>query len=100
MWNGFSCPENVTSCVNSPVTLISQVIERFYPCVKLGHILVSFEAKVTLYIIQFLAPFFLMCVLVSFVSFSQPESKMMMKDFHISKKMPHSPKQKVVCIGI
>jgi E3 SUMO-protein ligase PIAS1 len=69
MWNGFSCPENVTSCVNSPVTLISQVIERFYPCVKLGHILVSFEAK--------------------------PESKMMMKDFHISKKMPHSPKQKV-----
>ena len=67
---------------------------------KLGHILVSFEAKVTLYIIQFLAPFFLMCVLVSFVSFSQPESKMMMKDFHISKKMPHSPKQKVVCIGI
>jgi E3 SUMO-protein ligase PIAS1 len=95
MWNGFSCPENVTSCVNSPVTLISQVIERFYPCVKLGHILVSFEAKVTLYIIQFLAPFFLMCVLVSFVSFSQPESKMMMKDFHISKKMPHSPKQKV-----
>ncbi|KAG7633185.1 Pseudouridine synthase catalytic domain superfamily [Arabidopsis suecica] len=26
----------------------------FYPCVKLWHILVSFEAKVTLYIIQFL----------------------------------------------
>ncbi|CAL9214226.1 unnamed protein product [Arabidopsis halleri] len=69
MWNSFSCPETVTPSLNSPVSLISQVIERFYPCVKLGHILVSFEAK--------------------------PESKMLVKDFHISKAMPHSHKQRV-----
>ncbi|XP_006306754.2 E4 SUMO-protein ligase PIAL1 isoform X1 [Capsella rubella] len=67
--NSFSSPENVTPCVDSPVTLISQVIERFYPCVKLGHILVSFEPK--------------------------PESKILMKDFYISKKIPYSGKQKV-----
>ncbi|XP_019091576.1 PREDICTED: E4 SUMO-protein ligase PIAL1-like isoform X2 [Camelina sativa] len=69
MWNSFSSPEIVTPNVDSPVSLISEVIEKFYPCVKLGHIVLSCEAK--------------------------PESKILVKDFHISKKMPHSLKQKV-----
>ncbi|XP_010475710.1 PREDICTED: E4 SUMO-protein ligase PIAL1-like isoform X2 [Camelina sativa] len=69
MSNSFSNPEIVTPSVDSPVSLISEVIERFYPCVKLGHIVLSCEAK--------------------------PELKILVKDFHISKKMPHSLKQKV-----
>ncbi|XP_010489534.1 PREDICTED: E4 SUMO-protein ligase PIAL1-like isoform X2 [Camelina sativa] len=69
MSNSFSSPKIVTPSVVSPVSLISQVIERFYPCVKLGHIVLSCEAK--------------------------PESKILVKDFRISKKMPHSLKQKV-----
>ncbi|KAL1204650.1 E4 SUMO-protein ligase PIAL1 [Cardamine amara subsp. amara] len=69
MWKNFSSPENGTLSVNNPITLIPQVMERFYPSVKLGHILLSFEAK--------------------------PESKVLLKDFHISKKMPHSPKERV-----
>ncbi|KAF8089611.1 hypothetical protein N665_0501s0023 [Sinapis alba] len=70
MLKGFTTPENVTSSVNSPVSLIPQVMERFYPFLKLGHILVSFEAKA--------------------------ESNILVKDFHISRKMlQHSPEAKV-----
>ncbi|KAJ4879027.1 zinc ion binding [Raphanus sativus] len=70
MWKGFSGPENVASGLNSPFSLIPQVMERFYPFTKLGKILVSSE--------------------------SEAESNIMLKDFHISKKMlQHSPKQKV-----
>ncbi|KAF8110348.1 hypothetical protein N665_0085s0074 [Sinapis alba] len=70
MWKGFSSPENVTSGVNNPVSLIPQVMERFYPFVKLWQILVSSEAEA--------------------------ESNILMKDFHVSKKMlQNSPKQKV-----
>lgn len=70
MWKGFSGPENVASGLSSPVSLIPQVMERFYPFTKLGQILVSSE--------------------------SEAESNILMKDFYISKKMlQHSPKQKV-----
>ncbi|CAH2038526.1 unnamed protein product [Thlaspi arvense] len=70
MWKGFSSPENVTPTLNSPVSLIPQVMERFYPFLKLGNILVSSEGKT--------------------------ESNMLVKDFHISKKMlQHSTKLKV-----
>lgn len=43
-----------------------------------------------------------MCAKLAFsFLFWQAESNIMLKDFHISKKMlQHSPKQKVVCIGI
>ncbi|KAG5391077.1 hypothetical protein IGI04_032618 [Brassica rapa subsp. trilocularis] len=70
MWKGFSGAENVASGLSSPVSLIPQVMERFYPFTKLGQILVSSE--------------------------SEAESNILMKDFYISKKMlQHSPKQKV-----
>ncbi|KAL0797527.1 hypothetical protein Bca101_052701 [Brassica carinata] len=70
IWKGFSSPENVASGMNSPVSLIPQVMERFYPFTKLGKILVSSEAEA--------------------------DSNIMLKDFHISKKMlQHSPRQKV-----
>ncbi|CAF2260567.1 unnamed protein product [Brassica napus] len=70
MWKGFSGPENVASGLSSPVSLIPQVMERFYPFTKLGQILVSSE--------------------------SEAESNILMKDFYISKKMlQNSPKQKV-----
>ncbi|WZZ11430.1 hypothetical protein YC2023_097351 [Brassica napus] len=70
MWKGFSGPENVASGLSSPVSLIPQVMERFYPFTKLGQILVSSE--------------------------SEAESNILMKEFYISKKMlQHSPKQKV-----
>ncbi|CAH8357845.1 unnamed protein product [Eruca vesicaria subsp. sativa] len=70
MWKGFSSPENVASGLSSAVNLIPQVMERFYPFTKLGQILVSTEAEA--------------------------ESNILMKDFHISKKMlQDSPKQKV-----
>ncbi|ESQ35986.1 hypothetical protein EUTSA_v10007035mg [Eutrema salsugineum] len=61
MWKGFSSPENVTSSLNNPLSLIPLVMERFYPFLKLGHILLSSEAKT--------------------------ESNILMKDFQISKKM-------------
>ncbi|VVA90557.1 unnamed protein product [Arabis nemorensis] len=69
LWNGFSSAESVIPSVNSHLTLFQQVIERFYPFVKLGHIIVSFEAK--------------------------QESKTLVKDFYISENMPHSPKPKI-----
>lgn len=70
MLKGFTGSENVTSSVNSPVSLIPQVMERFYPFLKLGHILVSSEAKA--------------------------ETNILVKDFHISRKMlQHSPQAKV-----
>ncbi|CAN8305822.1 unnamed protein product [Cochlearia groenlandica] len=69
MWNDFGCPENAIPSVNSPSSVILQVIERFYPFVKLGHTLVSFEAKA--------------------------ESFIHVKDFHVSEKMQHSSKQMV-----
>ncbi|XP_048597835.1 E4 SUMO-protein ligase PIAL1-like isoform X2 [Brassica napus] len=70
MLKDFTSPEDVASSVNSPISLIPQVMERFYPFFKLGHILVSFEAKA--------------------------ESNILAKDFHISKKMlQHSPQAKV-----
>ncbi|KAL0732522.1 hypothetical protein Bca4012_008731 [Brassica carinata] len=70
MMKGFTSPDNVASSVNSPISLIPQVMERFYPFLKLGHILVSSEATA--------------------------ESNILVKDFHISKKMlEHSPQAKV-----
>ncbi|KFK43196.1 hypothetical protein AALP_AA1G092800 [Arabis alpina] len=69
MWKGFNSAENVTPSVDNPLSLFQQVIERFYPFVKPAHIIVSFEAK--------------------------QESKALVKDFYISKNMPHSLKSKV-----
>ncbi|XP_013672614.2 E4 SUMO-protein ligase PIAL1 [Brassica napus] len=70
MLEGFTSSEDVASSVNSPISLIPQVMERFYPFLKLGDILVSSEATA--------------------------ESNILMKDFHISEKMlQHSPQAKV-----
>ncbi|CAN7066072.1 unnamed protein product, partial [Brassica oleracea var. botrytis] len=70
MLEGFTSSEDVASSVDSPISLIPQVMERFYPFLKLGHILVSSEATA--------------------------ESNILMKDFHISEKMlQHSPQAKV-----
>ncbi|CAH8356046.1 unnamed protein product [Eruca vesicaria subsp. sativa] len=46
MLKSFTSPENVASSLtpNGPVTLIPQVMEKFYPFLKLGHILVTSEA--------------------------------------------------------
>ncbi|KAL0694617.1 hypothetical protein Bca4012_061797 [Brassica carinata] len=46
MLKSFTGPENVASSLtpNGPISLIPQVIERFYPFLKLRHILVSSEA--------------------------------------------------------
>ncbi|KAL0757904.1 hypothetical protein Bca101_095572 [Brassica carinata] len=70
MLEGFTSSEDVASSVDSPISLIPQVMERFYPFLKLGHILVSSEATA--------------------------ESNILVKDFHISEKMlQHSPQAKV-----
>ncbi|CAH8383995.1 unnamed protein product [Eruca vesicaria subsp. sativa] len=70
MLKGFTSHEDVASSVNGPITLIPQLMERFYPFLKLVHILFSSEATA--------------------------ESNMLVKDFHISTKMlQHSPQAKV-----
>ncbi|KAF3582275.1 hypothetical protein DY000_02033833 [Brassica cretica] len=51
------------------IALADQIMERFYPFVKLGHVLVSLEVKAGYTILA--------------------------HDFHISKNMPHSPKERI-----
>ncbi|XP_023634878.1 E4 SUMO-protein ligase PIAL2 [Capsella rubella] len=55
--------------ITSPSSTFSQIMERFYPFVKLGHVLVSFEVKAGY--------------------------TMLAHDFHISKNMPHSLQEKI-----
>ncbi|CAH8277804.1 unnamed protein product [Arabidopsis lyrata] len=55
--------------INCPGSTFSQIMERFYPFVKLGHVLVSFEVKAGY--------------------------TMLAHDFHISKTMPHSLQEKI-----
>ncbi|KAJ4915065.1 zinc ion binding [Raphanus sativus] len=72
MLMSFTGPENVASSLtpNGPVSLIPQVMERFYPFLKLRHILVSSEAE--------------------------SESIVLVKNFHISKNLlQHSPRPRV-----
>ncbi|CAH2080209.1 unnamed protein product [Thlaspi arvense] len=64
MKNTFGSPGNTSPGVKSPGGILSQIIERFFPFVKLGHVLVSLEGK---------------------AGFT-----MLAHDFHISKNMPHS----------
>ncbi|XP_009140100.1 E4 SUMO-protein ligase PIAL2 isoform X2 [Brassica rapa] len=69
MKNGFGTPENTSLAIQIPGGTLSQVMERFYPFVKLGHLLVSLEVKAGYTILA--------------------------HDFHISKNMPHSPKERI-----
>ncbi|CAH8390331.1 unnamed protein product [Eruca vesicaria subsp. sativa] len=69
MKNGFGNPENTIPSVQSPGGTLSQIMERFYPFVKLGHVLVSLEVK--------------------------SGYTMLAHDFHISKNMPHSPQERI-----
>ncbi|CAG7906693.1 unnamed protein product [Brassica rapa] len=69
MKNGFGTPENTSLAIQSPGGTLSQIMERFYPFVKLGHLLVSLEVKAGYTILA--------------------------HDFHISKNMPHSPKERI-----
>ncbi|CAA7053285.1 unnamed protein product [Microthlaspi erraticum] len=72
MWKSFSSPENaIPASLSSPCSQMPLVMKRFYPFTKLGHVLISFEAK--------------------------PESNVSakVKDFHISKNMPFSRKRQV-----
>ncbi|KAL0662545.1 hypothetical protein Bca4012_099382 [Brassica carinata] len=69
MKNGFGNPENTIPAIQSPGGTLSQIMERFYPLVKLGHVLVSLEVK--------------------------SGYTMLAHDFHISKNMPHSPQEKI-----
>jgi E3 SUMO-protein ligase PIAS1 len=59
--------------IKSPGSTFSQIMERFYPFVKLGHVLVSFEVKAGY--------------------------TMLAHDFYISKNMPHSLQEKIVCVA-
>ncbi|KAL0773693.1 E4 SUMO-protein ligase PIAL2-like [Brassica napus] len=69
MKNGFGTPENTSLAIQSPGGTLSQIMERFYPFVKLGHVLVSLQVKAGYTILA--------------------------HDFHISKNMPHSPKERI-----
>ncbi|XP_048633489.1 E4 SUMO-protein ligase PIAL2 isoform X1 [Brassica napus] len=69
MKNVFGTPENTSLAIQSPGGTLSQIMERFYPFVKLGHVLVSLEVKAGYTILA--------------------------HDFHISKNMPHSPKERI-----
>ncbi|KAL0725049.1 hypothetical protein Bca4012_039648 [Brassica carinata] len=76
MKNGFGNPENTIPTIQSPDGTLSQIMERYYPFVKLGHVLVSIEVKV------------MFCLLSGYT--------MLAHDFHISKNMPHSPQERIV----
>ncbi|KAL0741628.1 hypothetical protein Bca4012_083141 [Brassica carinata] len=69
MKNGFGSPENTSLAIQSPGGTLSQIMERFYPFVKLSHVLVSLEVK--------------------------PGYTIFAHDFHISKNMPHSPQDRI-----
>ncbi|KFK33002.1 hypothetical protein AALP_AA6G317100 [Arabis alpina] len=69
MRNRFGSFGNICPGINSPGGPFSQIMERFYPFVKVGHVLVSLEVKAGY--------------------------KMLAHDFHISKRMPHSPLEKI-----
>ncbi|CAH8382615.1 unnamed protein product [Eruca vesicaria subsp. sativa] len=69
MKNGFGSPENMSLFIQSPGGTLSLIMERFYPFVKLGHVLVSLEVKAGY--------------------------TMLAHDFHISKNMPHSPQERI-----
>ncbi|KAJ0255185.1 E4 SUMO-protein ligase PIAL2 [Hirschfeldia incana] len=69
MKNGFGNPENILPAIQTPGGTLSQIMERFYPFVKLGHVLVSLEVK--------------------------SGYTMLAHDFHISKNMPHSPQERI-----
>ncbi|KAF8103320.1 hypothetical protein N665_0188s0258 [Sinapis alba] len=69
MKNGFGNPENTIPVIQTPGGTLSQIMERFYPFVKLGHVLVSLEVKAGY--------------------------TMLAHDFHISKNMPHSPQERI-----
>ncbi|KAJ0260635.1 E4 SUMO-protein ligase PIAL2 [Hirschfeldia incana] len=67
--NGFGSPENTSLAIQTPGGTLSQIMERFYPFVKLGHVLVSLELK------------------AGYTMFAH--------DFHISKNMPHSLQERI-----
>ncbi|VVB09518.1 unnamed protein product [Arabis nemorensis] len=69
MRNSFGSFGNTSPGIKCPRGTFSQIIERFYPFVKVGHVLVSLEVKAGY--------------------------KMLAHDFHISKKMPHAPQEKI-----
>ncbi|ESQ46781.1 hypothetical protein EUTSA_v10027658mg [Eutrema salsugineum] len=69
MKNSFGSPGNTNPGIKSPGGTLSQIMERFYPFVKLGHVLVSLEVKAGY--------------------------TMLAHDFHISKKMPHSLQERI-----
>ena len=69
---------------------------RFYPLVKLGHVLVSLEVKVMFCLLVWTC-YPLTVLLFIFVFFTwQSGYTMLAHDFHISKNMPHSPQEKIV----
>ncbi|KAL1221939.1 E4 SUMO-protein ligase PIAL2 [Cardamine amara subsp. amara] len=67
--NSFGTSGSSTPDILSPGSTFSQVVEKFYPFVKLGHVLVFLEVK---------------------AGFT-----MVAHDFHISKNMPHSLQEKI-----
>ncbi|KAJ4902585.1 RING/U-box superfamily protein [Raphanus sativus] len=69
MKNDFGSPEYTSLAIQSPGGTLSQIMDRFYPFVKLGHVLVSLEVKAGY--------------------------TMLAHDFHISINMPQSPQESI-----
>ncbi|XP_010553541.1 PREDICTED: E4 SUMO-protein ligase PIAL2-like isoform X2 [Tarenaya hassleriana] len=67
--NSFCGPGGSSPNQESPGSPFSQIMERFYPFIKLGHTLLSLEVK--------------------------PGCTILTNDFHISKRTPHSTQQKI-----